>query len=315
MHDITWQITIGKFELKMLESCKVVRSVEKLSDTAEIILPGSCNNKALEIEKKIKRGDEVLVLFGYDGTLVNEFQGFVERISTDGGSISLHCEDAVYKFRKAVGDKQFKDADVKTILQYICSQVGGFSLSCDYSFQYDSFVVRNMTGYDVIKKIQEETKANVYVRDAVLHLHPQYKEITGSAKYSFQDNIEESELEYKNAEDRIVKVIVEGKGKDGKVIRETAGRDGGDQVSKKVDGVSIQSTLQNLAAEQLKIKSYSGYSGSFTGWLLPYCNAGYRVTISDSDYEFKNGDYYVTEVESSISNSGGKRKITVGRKI
>jgi hypothetical protein len=315
MYDITWQITIGKYELNMLDSAKITRSVEQLSDTAEIVLPGTCFNKAVEIESKIKRGDSVLILAGYDGTLVNEFQGFVESISTDDGAIKLNCEDAIFQFRKPVTDKEFTSPDVKDLLQYICSQIGGYSLSCDYSFKYDKFVVLNNTGYDVLKKIQEESKANVYLKDKVLHVHPQYKEIFGTVKYSFQDNIEKSELEYKDVRDRVVEIIVGGKGKDGKVIRETAGSTGGDQETIKIGGVSDPATLKNLAQERLNSKSYTGYSGSFTGWLLPYCDAGYKASVRDNDYEFKNGDYYVLAVETTISSSGGIRKVTVGKKI
>ena len=132
---------------------------------------------------------------------------------------------------------------------------------------------------------------------------------------SFQDNIEKSELEYKNAEDRPVLVTVEGKGKDGKVIRETAGVTGGDTVTLKIEGVSNITTLKTLAEEQLKVKSYTGYSGSITGWLIPYCDAGYQVILSDADYEHKDGSYYGTEVVTKVSKSGGERTVKLGRKI
>ena len=315
MRDISWQITIGRYELKMLDSFKVTRSVDKLQDTADIVLPASVFNKAIEVESKIKRGDQVTILAGYDGTLVKEFVGWLEAISTDDGSLTLQCEDDIFKFRVPVKDKQLISADVKEILQYVCNEVGGFSLECDYAFKYDSFVIRGATGYDILKKIQEECRANVYIREGVLHLHPQYRQIFGSAKYSFQRNIESSELEYKNARDRAVEVIVEGKDKSGKVIRQMAGTTGGDQVTIKIDGVSDISTLKALADEQLKLKSYTGYSGSFTGWLVPYCEPGYKVSISDKDYEYKDGDYYVTEVVTSLSSAGGSRQVTVGMKI
>jgi phage protein D len=315
MYDLSWKITVGNYRLTMLDSAKIMRSVEQLSDTAEIVLPGSCFNKAIEIEGKISRGSFVEIKAGYDGSLTTEFEGYVESISTDDGTIKLNCEDAIFQFRRPVADKEFNDPDVQDILKYICSQLSGFTLNCDYSFKYDKFVIGNNTGYDILKKIQEETKANVYVKGKELHVHPQYKEIFGSVKYSFQDNIEKSELEYKDSRDRVVEIVVEGKGKDGKVIREKAGSTGGDQINIKIDGVSDTSTLKKLAEEQLKIKSYTGYSGSFTGWLVPYCDAGYKASISDKDYEFKNGDYYVLGVETTISSAGGVRKITVGMKI
>jgi hypothetical protein len=319
MYDITWKITItnkvGKYKLTMLDSVKITRSVEQLNDTAEIVLPGTCFNKAIEIESNVKRGDSVTIQAGYDGNLVNEFEGFIESISTDNGAIKLNCEDSIFQFRKPVADKEFVNPDVKEILQYICSQVGGFTLNCDYSFKYDKFVIRGNTGYEILKKVQEEVKPNVYIKGDVLHVHSQYQEIFGNAKYSFQDNIEKSELEYKDSRDRVWEIIVEGKDKSGKVIRETAGSPGGDQETIKIDAASDTESLKKLAQEHLKMKSYTGYSGSLTGWLIPFCDAGYKASIEDKDYEFKNGDYYVLEVETTISSAGGQRKVTVGMKI
>lgn len=315
MFDITWEIKVGKYKLMMLDSCTITRSVEQLADTAEIVLPGSCFNKAIEIEKQIKRGDAVSITAGYLGMVENEFTGYLEAIATDDGSITLKCEDGIFEFRKPIADKEFTNPDVKELLNYACSQIGGYSLSCDYAFKYDKFVVRSMTGYDLLKKIQEESKANIYLKDKVLHVHPQYKEISGTAKYSFQDNIEESELEYKIAEDRPFECTVESKGSDGKIIRVTSGKKGGDSETIKRDGVSDMASLQALADEVVKHRSYTGYSGSFTGWLVPYCDASYKVSITDDDYEYKDGDYYVLEVVTKLSSAGGSREIKIGAKI
>lgn len=312
-YDMNWKIKIGKYQLGMLHSVEITRSVEQLSDTAKIVLPGAVFNKALEVEQKIKRGDKVIIELGYGENLSTEFEGYLDSISTDDGSITLNCEDSLFLLKKAVSDKEFTNPGLTDILNYIMPQ--DFTLKCDYIFNYDKYVIRSATAYQVLKKIQEETKANIYLKGKELHVHPQYSELFGKAIYSFQENIEKSDLEYKNAEDRKVEVTVEGKSKDGKVIRETVGEKGGDNITLKIDGVSDPKTLRNLAVEQLKVKSYTGYSGSFTGWLVPYCDAGYAVTISDTDYEYKSGIYYCTEVTTIMNSSGGKRNIILGRKI
>jgi len=316
MLDLTWNITIGRgFKLLMLDSVTITRSVEQLADTAEIVLPGSVFNKAIEIESQIRRGDPVVIEAGYDGNNVTEFSGYLEAIATDDGSIKLKCEDGIFNFRKKIADKEFTNPDVKDLLNYACSQIGGYTLSCDYTFKYDKFVVRGYTGYDILKKVQEECKANVYMKDTVLHVHPQYSELFGRASYSFQQNIEKSDLEYRIAEDRPFEVTVEGKGTDGKVIRVVAGKKGGNSETIKRDGVSDIASLMLLAEESAKRKSYTGYSGSLTGWLVPYCDAGYKVSLKDDDYEYKNGDYYVLEVVTKISKSGGERTVKIGAKI
>jgi len=315
LFNLSWKITLENYQLMLLEGVEITRSVEQLSDTATITLPGSVFNKALEIEDKIKRGNTVKIELGYNDDLVTEFEGFIESIETNDGSITIKCEDAIYKLRQPVADKELVNPDISDVLNYVLSQIEGYTLSCDYQFKYDKFTILSNTAYKVVKQIQEETKANIYLKGKILHVHPQYKEIFGLAEYSFQQNIESSELEYRNADDKKTEVIVEGKSKEGKVIRETAGQKGGDTITIKIDGVSDPASLKNMAEEQLKVKSYTGYSGSFTGWLIPYCDAGYKVTISDDDYEYKSGTYYVLEVVTNFSKAGGSRTVKIGSKI
>lgn len=315
LYNQSWHITLGTYTLMMIDSVEIVRSVERLSDTATITLPGSVFNKALEIENKIKRGDQVVIKLGYNDEMATEFDGYIEAIETNDDSLTIKCEDGIYQLRKPVENIEFTNPDVSDMLNYVLNQIGGYTLQCDYQFKYDKFTILNTTAYGVVKKIQEEIKANVYLKGTVLHVHPQYKELFGEATYSFQHNIESSELEYRRAEDRKTEIVVEGKAKDGKVIRQTAGEKGGDTITIKIDGVSDPSSLKAMAEEQLKAKSYTGYSGSFTGWLVPWCDAGYKVTISDDDYEYKSGTYYVLEVVTTFSKAGGAREIKIGMKL
>lgn len=313
MFVMQWHITIGSFRLSMLERAEIVRSVEKLSDTATIVLPGAFMNKALDIETRIRKGDKVLIQLGYDNYLRTEFEGYLDRIATENDAITLHCEDALYELRFALTNREFIKPDIGTLLRYLLPK--GFELACSYQFSYDSLVVRNQTAWQLLKQLQEETKANIYLKGKTLHVHPPYSELFGEASYSFQHNIEKSELEYCHADDRKVQVVVEGKSPDGKVLRAVAGQSGGDVVHLRIEGVSHLPSLQKLADEQLKVKSYTGYTGSFTAWLTPYCDAGYKVNLYDDDYQYKSGSYYAVEVITQMSKDGASRKINLGRKL
>lgn len=317
MYRMCHDITVGGRRLLLFESVKITRSVEALADTATIVLPGMVHNMAIEVEDKVSVGDAVRIMLGYNGKTVLEFEGYVQRIGTDGGSLTLECEDGLWLFRKAVADKAWRNADVKTILSDICRQCGGFSIDCDYAFKYDSFVVRNATGYDVLKKVHEEVHANVYVKGNTLHVHPQYAQVFGKARYDFARNIERDgvRLEYRRKEDRRVLVVVEGEKKDGTKVKVEAGTTGGDRVTLRVPGVTDKESLRKVAEQVLQEKCYTGYSGSFSGWLLPYCDAGYQVRLTDPDYEYKNGTYYVTAVEVEYSRNGGRRTITLGKRL
>lgn len=317
MYRMSWNIRIGGFRLRMVEKVSIKRSVELLSDTATITLPGTVFNKAINIEDKIKVGDAVEIELGYNDDLKPEFKGYLKAIKTDGGSLTLEFEDDIYLFRKSVKDEEMKNASVKSILENICSQVGGFSVSCDYDFSYDKFVINNATGYDVLKKIQDEASPNIYLKDKVLHVHPQYAEIFGEARFDFSRNIERdgTDLKYKSEDERKFLVVVEGTDETGSTVSVEKGTTGGDKMTLKLPGVSSKSSLEQKAKSVLEQKVYTGYEGSFQSWLVPYVDAGYKVTITDPDYEIKNGTYYVISVETTFSKDGGVRKITLGKRL
>lgn len=313
-----FDITIGSYRLTMLDSATVKSSVESLADTAVITLPAAVYNKALEVEGKIKEGDAVCIRFGYDAAGTNlpvEFRGYVESISTDDGAIKINCEDELYNYRKDLADKVLTNVTVKQLMEHVNKELGGFALACDYDFKYDKFTIYNATGFDVLKKVQEETRANIYLKEKTLHIHPQYSEIGRTVIYDFAVNVEKSELKYKDASKRKFICTIEGTDAAGKTVKVTKGTPGGDKFTLKIPGVSDKATLEKRADEELKVKSYTGYEGSITGWLLPYVEPTFLAEIRDADYEYKTGKYYVVAVETSFSEKGGSRKVTLGKKI
>lgn len=313
-----YKIKIGKYTLGYVDSVRIRKSVESLSDTAEIILPATYINKSIDIESKLKEGDTVAIELGYDNSLQMEFKGYLNTITTDDSSVKLECEDDIYLFRKEIKNKELKKVSLFTILKYLIEQVDkSYGLSCDYDFKYDKFVIKDVNAWDVLKKVQDETKANIYFKDKTLHVHPQYKEIENSKAitFDFARNIEKSSLKYKKADQRKYFVEVEGVGKDGKRIVVTVGKQGGEKRNIKIYGVTDKISLQKRGEQELQQIVYTGFEGNFTGWLVPYCEPTYKIELRDSEYPEKNGVYYVISTEVNFSSQGGERIISIGKKI
>jgi hypothetical protein len=314
MFNMSWKITVGNYQLMMIESVEIVSSVEKLSNTATIVLPATAYNKTMDLEQKLTCGKDVTIEIGYDNNPKTEFKGYLRTITTDDGKLKLECEDNIYLYRKSLANTELKNPYVNDVLLHVNKELGGFLLNCDYQYKYDKFVINNNTGYDVLKKIQEETKSNIYLKDNVLHVHSPYKEIFGIANYDFSVNIETEDLKYMKVEDHKVMVTIEYTGKDGKSNKLEHGDTGGERVDIK-GATSDRASLLQQATNEHTSRAYTGYDGTFTSWLVPYCEAGYIVTISDKDYPEKNGSYYVTEVKTTFSKSGGVRTIKLAKKI
>jgi len=321
-YDINWNIefkTKGKrYKLALMVECDTICSVNNLVDTATIVLPEAVMNTALNLENKVVRGSEVLIQFAYDDDqLETEFIGYVKDIINSDSSLKIVCEDALFLFRKGVTDKEMKPITLKKIAQYLVDEIDpGYKVNCSYEINYEKFTIHQATGYDVLKKIQQETKANIFfnTETKVLHIHPPYVEKGGEVFYSMQKNIENSSLEFKNKLDAKVEITIESTDIKGNVHKVTAGTTGGNKVTLKV-GAMDRASMQRIADAELIKNSAAGYEGTFDTWLTPMVKPTYSARIKDEDYPDKTAWYYVVSVNTNISESGIKRTITPGIKL
>lgn len=173
-------------------------------------LPGARYNVALDVEKKLKRGDKVSIKLGYRETgLETEFEGWVQRISTDGGSVKLICEDDLFLFRKTLKSEVLQKVTLKKLLEHVVEGCGlEMKVNCSYEWTYAKFVINNATGYDVLKKVQEECGADIYVQEGTLEVHAPGEKVGKERYYDFGLNVESEDLTYRNAADKKVQVVV-----------------------------------------------------------------------------------------------------------
>ncbi len=299
----------------MLESVEIHRSVELLADTAVIRLPGSEYNAALDVESRIRRGDRVTVRLGYWETeIMTEFEGWVQRVGTDNGAITLECEDDLFRMRVALRDRQLEKVSLKDLLNGVLSEIGGYTLDCSYDWTYDRFVINTATGYDVLAKVQEESGADIYLDGTVLHVHPPGQMTGREVIYDFAQNVQSCDLQYRRSDERRVRVVVKALMPDGTVRESEYGPAGGDKVEVRC-AATDDASMRSRGESEVRRLSFDGYDGSITGWLVPYVRPGDSVVLHDRDYEYKNGKYFVQAVTTTFGSSGGTRKIELGFRL
>ena len=325
---MTHEIKIDGKTIPEVTSVAIKADVAQLANTATIELPATAFKRRLKQAADIRRGQRVEIRLGYDGRNTLEFDGYVNRRTDKDGSLIVECEDSMFLFRQtAMKNVELVNPSMKSIADRVVTEVNKtsdnrLSLETSLSYQYEKFVFQNASAYDVLKKIQEETKAHIYLSpDNVLHIEPQYVEkVSKTVRYSFQKNIckDGLNLTWKDTKENPLLVEVEGIGKvGGKMtkITVTAGKSGGDRIKERIRGIVDRKTLQGIADDMLSSRNYTGFEGSFEGWLRPYVTCGDFVDLKDDEDESRNGKYDVTSVETTFSSSGGKRKVNLGHKV
>ena len=314
MYLLNWDITIGGYKVKTLTEVKITTSVLNLSDTATITMPGQYLNTWRKIEDKVHMGDAVTIKLGYDNDLETEFTGYLKRISRDNNALVLECEDALWLTNRAVADMEYKSISLKELLTAVMAQVDPkMTVECDYDFTYEKMVVFKSTALDVLKKVHEDTKANIWFEGKTLHVHPVYQQAKGDKPviYDTEVNVQSNELKWKDATDKKVMVEVKYIDSDGTLSTKQYGVNGGEKVTRYVN--ATDNDLMKAAENEYNLWNYSGYEGSLTGWLVPVVKAGGSVRLRDK--ERPEGVYYVTGVEIEFGQNGAKRKVTLGRKL
>ena len=311
-----YDIQIGGYLLGMLDKVEVHRSVELLADTAVITLPAAQYNQTLDVERKLHRGDRVVIRFGYQETgMVEEFSGWLQRVSTDSGNITLYCEDDLFTLRKSVANIIMRKVTLESLLRHVVAACGTvLKVDCSYTWTYDRFVICNATGYDILKKVQEECGADIYIADGTLHVHPPGEKIGTECLYDMRRNVESENLTYHSADDKKVKVVVKAMMPDGTVKEVEAGSEGGEKVEVKCP-TTDEASMKARGELEVKRRAFDGYEGSITTWLVPVCRPADCATLHDADYPYKDGTYFVTSVTTEFSKDGGKRKIDLGFRL
>lgn len=292
-------------------------STLNLVDTAIITLPESYLNIPLKYRSRIKVGDNIEIQLGYDEIYKTEFVGYIEKIAHEKNSVKVYCIDALFLFKKSVKDIQFKAVSLLKIGQYLVEQIDpSFTVKCDYGISYEKFVIHQATGYDVLMKLQEETKANIYfnTEKKELHIHPAFVEKAGKVTYSMQKNIQSADLSYKYALDNKIQVIVESTNVNGTVTRITKGNTSKNTVNVKV-GAMLKSDLEKVADNVYKSRNLDQYEGTIVTWLIPFVQSSYSAKIIDDDYPEQTSVHYVDRVDTSYSKDGGKRTISLGVRL
>ena len=312
-----YSIEVGSWRIGALAGVSIKRSVEQLSDVATITLPCADVNQQVGIEQKLAVGDAVRIALGYDGNLATEFEGYLKAIKMEDSVLTLECEDALWLWHVPVPDEQLEGVGLGELLNKVAGSVAGAGeVVCDYEYKYDRFTLSGATAYDVLRKVQEETGADIYYADGQLHVHPPYSQVRGgrAAVYDFAANVERSDLRYVDAADRQVCVELTYRLPDGGQQVLEVGDRKAPRVQKQVE-VSDAASARAVAEAELARRCFSGYEGSLTSWLVPYVEPGYAVELRDADYPQRAGTYYAISTEVNFGPQGGSRRVVLGRKM
>ncbi len=310
--------------LRSVNDVHIKRSVFTLGDTAVVKLPLTAyerisNDKLqqVQLKDKFKVGDKIIIKLGYNGELVTEFVGFVNRLNLKA-PLELECEDWSFPLKSINITKSWKKASINEILKYL-AETCKFALSPDIpEISIINFPAHNKTALWVLQELKDKYGLTIFLnQDNTLYCGLAYtKNVGKSVKLINGRNIiKADDLKWQNKEDVKLRVKAISMDRNGsKLEAVTEGNDGELRTLYFYD-VHKESQLMEMAKTELERYKYNGYRGVVNCFLKPYSEPGYAAELTDPLFPVRGGRYFIESTEVNFGMNGGRRKVTIGIKL
>lgn len=311
----------GNFSIDIpIINIEIDKSRKTLTNTAKIEMPRNIKVRKLtgpnfsfaqtDINSVIQRGASVTIQIGYDGNLLTEFTGFVAQVSADI-PVVIKCQDSMWILKQNSFTHTWpKGVKVAEIISYIYT---GKTQVVDLSIG-GMVIVKQSTAQvlEGLKKfgLQCYFDNDVLIVDFAGVVHSQGNEVI----YDFYQNIIDNDLEYKQKEDSLIKVVGVSKLSNGKKIQIVAGDNEGEIHTLHYSNMD-QDQLQKIVSAEIGKLKYEGYTGTFRTFGLPLINPGDKAYLQDGKYPEHDGVYLAESVKTIFGVRGFRREITLERKL
>lgn len=319
------KVTIGLYTFRQVKEVEIVKSVDLLSDTATIELPMTAlfGNTTVgfvrrQVEQEITVGAPVKITLAYKGVFEKvEFEGFVRWVKPNVPTVTIECEDVIFRVRQKQITKNFGKTTLREVLKHIVADTG-LELAGDIpDVNFDQFIVKNVNGAQALEKIKENYGLFIFVDDAgkLFAGLRQTRNIGETVVYDLYRNVISHDLKFRRAEDVRINLKVIGVRPDNTKIEVIVGDVTGEQRTVFRYNVTDVATLKKLGEAELSELKYDGYEGTITGFLIPYATRGMNVEIRDRNYPERTGSYFIPKVTTTYGTGGARRTIELSSKI
>lgn len=310
---------------KRVHDIQIVKSVDLLSDTAKVELPmsvkfvenGNISQRKL-IESVLKVGATIKITLAYKGRFEKvEFEGFITQVYPNVPTVTIECEDVIFRARQKQITKNFGKTTLREVLKHIVADTG-LELARDIpDVNFDQFIVKNVNGAQALEKIKENYGLFIFVDDAgkLFAGLRQTRNIGETVVYDLYRNVISHDLKFRRAEDVRINLKVIGVRPDNTKIEVIVGDVTGEQRTVFRYNVTDVATLKKLGEAELSELKYNGYEGTITGFLIPYATRAMNVEIRDRNYPERTGSYFIPKVTTTYGTGGARRTIELSSKI
>ncbi|MBX7204144.1 MAG: hypothetical protein K1X81_01855 [Bacteroidia bacterium] len=265
-----------------------------------------------QVRDVFKHGTPITIAFGYDGELVEEFTGYISEVSADFPVI-VKCQDEMWKLRRMPVNYSSNSVTLEKMLKDICK---GYTINALEGVNLGSVRFAKTNVGEVLDKLSSDFNIYTYMDGKTVVSGKYYSDNTNDPVYqvNLDTYIAENNLEYRSAEDILLKIKGKSVGIKGGKVEFEIGETGGDELSLSYFNIKTQAELKKLVELDYNRRKRGGYTGTVTTFGTPWFKHGRKIELVSNLFPERAGVYYIDSVVKHFQPSGIRQELTLGGK-
>ena len=292
--------TRKEFALTRINSVQIESTWETLTDTATIILPRNVIDFTKnDVKTVFKKGDPVEIYLGYDEKLLLEFTGFISEVSADV-PIKIKCDDFMYLLKKHSVNVSMRSTRLIDLIKLIVPKGIEYDVA-DINIGTKRFP--NTTAAKILEELQGNEIYSYFVGKKLIVGKVYSDNIGDPVVLNFSKNVIDNNLQYKNAEDVIIKIIANSTLPKGKKLRVEFGDDFGQEQHLSYYNITLKEELLKLAKADYDKFKIEGFEGNISAFGIPSVTHGMKAKVISYQYPDRKGLYFIKKVVKDFDDS------------
>lgn len=322
----------------------------KLPAICKVVKGKRASSQILKTAEQFREGDAVTIKLGYnfphnlkkdnkqvgdaddpDSFIYTVFQGFVKSKKM-GMPLIVECEGYVRKLRQdvsvQVSEKSIKVSELLRKLE--TDRYGkptGIRVEVKNDMNLVGVKIPGGNGVEVIEAVKRMSLGtlNIFFKTpTTLWCGLTYTQYSrgedpfglGEVKYRLGFNVpRDSGLKERGVAQERVKIVFVRTDINGNKNEVSSKDSKGVEQRTSVSNVHDLADLEKMVQEKQFKANYTGYEGSLSAFLQPWCEPGYMVSITDKLYPKRDGKYMAEATEVTFGKNGARIKIDIGPQL
>lgn len=305
----------GRNEIKLFRVTEIEfeSSYKEITDRGSFTIPRNIKEfDRFKVSEVFRRGDPVIISFGYFNHIKIEFEGYITEVSANI-PIVIKFEDEMFKIKRLPVNYSGTNVKLDQLLKTICP---GYEIDVLDGVTLGTIRLAKTQVGAVLDKIQSDWGLYTYVKGKRIICGKYSGVETETVNFHLERNCVSSSLNYRKKEDVLIKIKAISTLSNGKKIEvDNIGDKDGNERQLTFYNITVKAELERLARLDYEKFKVDRFDGSFTAFGIPSVRHGMKVNLKSTLYEDRSGTYYVEKVLKRFSRDGIRQEITLGEKI